>query len=309
MHPRLLTGLSCLALLGLAACKSNPSGTPVENGKDPKPIAELVERTNVPDPIGKVITDLDLQIRAWTRLKMTAATPEERNKARELEKVITTKAHARRDELIEQLEGGPPANRVVAASALGFTHDPEALSPLVASLDDKNPEVVGNALLGLMILGNKDAPLERICDRLRNDTDPWVRTNAAQCLSNLVQAGARSSCVLASARLGISDPEPGVRSHCALLLATLVDTESLQALIDLVHDAVPLVSSAAVHALVWIGRHDDKSKGRVARELVGLLDSARNPLRAQVQRGLVELSGVSYGNESKAWAEWATRVP
>ncbi len=295
--------------LVLAACRSNPSGQAVEAGKDPKPIADVVERTNTPEPIGKVLSDLDLEIRAWTRFKMTAATPEERNKARELEKVITTKAHARRDELIDQLQTGPLANRVVAASALGFTHEPEALSPLVGSLDDKNPEVVGNALLGLMILGNKDAPLERICDLMRNDSDPWVRTNAAQCLSNLVQAGARASCVLPCARLGISDPEPGVRSHSALVLAALVDIESLQALIDMVHDPVPLVTSAAVHSLVWIGRHDDRSKGRVARELVAMLDSTRNPLRVQVQRGLVELAGVSYGNESKAWTEWAGRLP
>lgn len=309
MPHRLLLSVACSLVLGLAACKSTSSGSPVEPGADPKPIADLVERTNVPEPIGKVISDLDLQMRAWTRLKMTAASPEERNKARELEKVITTKAHARRDELIEQLESGPVLNRVVAASALGFTHEREALSPLVASLDDANPEIVGNALLGLMILGDKDTPLERICARLRNDSDPWVRTNAAQCLSNLVQAGGKSDCVLAAARLGLADPEAGVRSHCALLLATLLDTESLQALVDLVHDAVPLVTSAAVRALVWIGRHDDKSKGRVARELVALLDSSRNPLRSQVQRGLVELAGVSYGNETKAWAEWATRLP
>src|SRR5689334_4075278 len=200
-----MTSLRLLAacgsvLLCLSSCRSNPS--PDSKGdKDPKPIGDLVERTKVAEPIGKVVAELDLQIRAWTNLKMTAATAEDRTKARELEKIISGSAHARRGELIDQLQTGPLANRIVAASALGFTRDPEALSPLVGALDDRNPEVVGNALLGLMILGNAGAPLDRICVLMRNDSDPWVRTNAAQCLSTLVSAGAQSDCALKSARL------------------------------------------------------------------------------------------------------------
>jgi len=295
-------------LLVLSACRANPSQT-VENSKDPKPIADLVERTKVDDPIGKLLMDLDLELRAWSRLKMTAATSEDRNKARELEKVIMTTAHARRGELIDQLQTGPPDNRIVAAFALGFTHDPEALSPLVACLEDGDPQLVGNALLGLMILGNTAAPLERICDLLRSDPDPWVRTNAAQCLSSLVAAGAQSNCALASARLGLSDSEPGVRTHSALLLGTLRDAESLQGLSDLIRDPVPLVSSAAVRSLVWIGTHEAHSKGPVARSFASALADARPPMYTQLLRALNELSGLSYGEEPKPWIEWASRLP
>jgi len=304
---RVLAACGSLFLL-LPGCQTNPSEE-AANGKDPKPIADLVERTNVPVPIGKLLADLDLQIRAWTRLKMTAATAEDRTKARELEKVISTSAHARRDELIEQLQSGPPDNRIVAASALGFTRDPEALSPLVACLEDSNPDVVSNALLGLMILGNTQAPLERMCDLMRSSSDPWVRTNAAQCLSSLVSSGARSNCVLASARLGLSDTEPGVRTFSAGLLGTLLDRESLQGLGDLVHDPVPLVASASVRSLVWIGRQEPRSKGKVARDLAHALEGAREPLRSQLLRGLTELSGISYGEEPKPWIEWASRLP
>ncbi len=304
---RLLAACGSVFLL-LPACRTNPNRD-VSDGKDPKPIADLVERTKVAEPIGKLLMDLDLEMRAWTRLKMTAATAEDRNKARELEKVITTTAHARRSELIDQLQTGPPDNRIVAAFALGFTHDPEALSPLVACLEDSNPELVGNALLGLMILGKTETPLERICDLLRADPDPWVRTNAAQCLSTLVSAGAKANCVLASARLGLSDSEPGVRTHSALLLGTLRDGESLQGLSDLVRDPVPLVSSAAVHSLVWIGTHEPHSKGPVARSLASALADARAPMHAQLLRGLNELSGLSYGEEPKPWIEWASRLP
>ncbi|MBK7645238.1 MAG: HEAT repeat domain-containing protein [Planctomycetes bacterium] len=276
---------------------------------DPKPIADLVERTKTTVPIGKLLAELDLEIRGWTRLKMTAATPEDRTKARELEKVITTQAHARRAELIDQVQTGPLDNRVVAAAALGFTHEPEALSPLVACLEDRNPELVGNALLGLMILGDSNTPLERICDLMRGDPDPWVRTNAAQCLSNLVAAGSGASCVLASARLGLTDPEPGVRAHSALLLGTLLDGESAQGLLDVAHDPVPLASAAALRALVWLGGHEPRSKGTVARGLASMLEGARNTQRVQLLRALNQLSGVSYGEETKAWTDWASRLP
>lgn len=304
---RLLAACGSLFLL-LPACQTT-QGQEISNSKDPKPIADLVERTNVPVPIGKLLVDLDLEIRAWTRLKMTAASAEDRTKANQLEKVISTTAHARREELIDQLQTGPLDNRIVAASALGFTHDPEALSPLVACLEDPNRDVVGNALLGLMILGNTQTPLDRICDLLRNDSDPWVRTNAAQCLSNLVNAGAKADCVLGAARLGLSDTEAGVRAHSALLLGTLLDEESLRGLSDLVRDPVPLVSSAAIRALVWIGTHDMHSKGPVARSLASALAEAKPTMQAKLLRGLNELSGLSYGEEPKPWIEWAARLP
>jgi hypothetical protein len=305
--PRLLAACGSVFLL-LPACQTT-RGQDDGSSKDPKPIADLVERTNVPAPIGKLLVDLDLEIRAWTRLKMTAVTPEDRTKASQLEKVISTTAHARRAELIDQLQTGPLDNRIVAASALGFTHDPEALSPLVACLEDHNPEVVGNALLGLMILGNAQTPLERICDLLRTDSDPWVRTNAAQCLSNLVNSGARADCVLGSARLGLSDTEPGVRAHSALLLGTLLDTESLQVLSDLVRDPVPLVSSAAIHSLAWIGSNNVHSKGTVARNLSAALVDARPSLKTKLLHELTKLAGLSYGEDPKPWIEWAARLP
>ena len=293
MSPLRALAVCFLAFVFFPACRTTGDKG---SDKDPKPIGDLVERSKVPESIGKLIADLDLELNAWTRLKMTAATAEDRNKARELEKVIATTAHARRGELIDQLQTGPPGNRIVVAFALGFTRDPEALSPLVASLEDSNTDVVGNALLGLMVLGNRDAPLDRICDLMRESSDPRVRTNAAQCLSNLVAAGAEARNVLATARLGISDTEPGVRTHSALMLGSLLDTESVVGLIDLVRDPVPLVSAAALHALVWIGKHQDKSKGNVARGLAAQLETARTPQRTQLLRALNELSGVNYGD-------------
>lgn len=277
--------------------------------KDPEPFAEAAEKNRKIDPIGKYLADLDNTMRAWTRLHMTAATADERKKARLLEMNLSTRAHQRRDEIIEQLQTGPVSNRVIAASALGFTRDVQAQGPLLAALEDSSQDVVANALLGLMLLGRADTPLDRICELARTSSDPGVRTNAMQCLAGLVQNGAESTCAVGTGRLGLSDTEPPVRAHSALLLGQLEDTESVQVLIDTVQDSIPLVSSAALRAVVWIGRQQGATRGKVARALLELHEGAKSSQKIQYRRALVELAGVDYGNDTKEWADWASRLP
>jgi HEAT repeat protein len=299
--------LSCLC--ACASSSKDEDSKELKSDNDPLPFAEQAEKNRKVEPIGKYLADLDTSMRAWTRLHMTAATPDERKKARLLEMNLATRAHARRGEIIEQLQTGPLANRVVAASALGFSRDAEAHAPLLAALEDSSQDVVANALLGLMLLGRSDTPLERICDLARTSSDAGVRTNAIQCLAALVQNGAQSKCAISTGRLGLSDPEPPVRAHSALLLGELEDTESVQVLLDTVQDAVPLVASAALQSVVWIGRQQGSVKGKIARALLEFHESARSSQKNSYRRALVELAGVDYGNDTKEWAEWATRLP
>jgi HEAT repeat protein len=226
-----------------------------------------------------------------------------------LEDNLSRVTHQRRAEIIEQLESGPLNNRVVAASALGFTRDLEAQSPLIAALDDAYPEVVGNALLGLMLLGRSDTPLEPICRLMQSSPDESVRRNAAQCMGSLVQAGARSDCVLGAARQGLSDVEPGVRSQSALLLATLLDPESIPPLCDLLYDEVPLVVAAAARAVAYFGGQSPKDKGTAARALARAYEEGKGPMRPHYRRALVELAGIDYGVEPEKWTEWGNRLP
>ena len=309
MNPILSPIRLSLVLAVAAGCASTSPERKGSGDDRERPAADIVEATNHPAPIGKLLADIDASIRAWNNLLLTARTAEDRRKARMLEDNLSRVAHKRRAEIIEQLESGPLNNRVIAASALGFTRDVEAQSPLIAALDDAYPEVIGNALLGLMLLGRTDTPLEPICRLMQSSQDESVRRNAAQCAASLVQIGARSDCLLNAARQGLSDAEPGVRSQSALLLATLVDTKSLPPLCDRLFDEVPLVAAAAARAVAYIGSESPPDKGTAARALSKAYADAKGAMRPHYRRALVELAGVDRGVEPEGWVEWANRLP
>jgi HEAT repeats len=260
------------------------------------------------EPIGKFLRDVNSAIRAWTQLTMTAQTDEQRREASGLEQDLERRTGERVDELVLELETGPTPNRVIAASALGFTHDPKAQSPLLAALEDPDVEVQSNALLGLTLLALPDTPLERICELLRNGGDAWVRSNAASCASTLASKGARSDCLLESARQGLSDPEPGVRSQCALTLAALLDTGSLAKLAGLLYDDVPLVCAAAARSLAFIGHEEPTAKARAARDLVKAYTASTGTARRIFLQALVDLSEKAYGDDEDEWRDWARRL-
>lgn len=294
----------CLALL-LAACSSAPK----QEEPIVKEIGPQVFLEDEQQPIGLFLASMDVSIRDWMRLTHTARTSEERRMARLLELDLSRRARPRLLELVEQLETGPPQNRVRAASSLGFTRAAEAQSPLLSALGDPDPDVVHNALLGLALLERSDTPLERICALLLNDPDPQMRGQAANTLRTLVQAGGRSDQVLPTARLGIADPEPLVRVQAALVLGMLHDDSSLDRLTDLSHDATSLVRQAAMRAIVLIGQNAPAGKGAAARALVSMLERAQKKKDLSVRRALIELAGVDHGEELQPWVEWAQRLP
>lgn len=306
-HPSLLAVV--LAGLAAAGCASSGVSKKDDANSPQHPIEKIVEASNKPEPIGKVLAELDLQMRAWNNDYVAAQTTEDRIKARRLEDNLSALAHKHTTELIEQLESGPPSNRVIAASALGFTRDEKALSPLLAALDDPHDEVVGNALLGLMLLGKLETPLDRICNLMQSSRDEGVRRNAAQCLAGLIDGGDRADCVLPAARLGLADTEPVVRSQCCLILATLVDKSSVAALCDRLYDDVPLVVASAARAVSYVGQQSPTDKGACARALSKAYSEKRGAMHAQIRRALVELAGSDHGNEPEEWVAWAARLP
>ena len=310
-HPDMVQGSILLLLVAglLAGGCSSASTNKKTDAEGPEPIGKLVEATNKPAPIGKLLAELDMQMRSWNNECLTAQTAEDRTKARLLEKNLIAETHKRRAEITEQLESGPLNNRVIAASALGFTHEREALSPLLAALDDSSDEVVGNALLGLMLLEQKDTPLAPICRLMQSSRDDGVRRNAAQCLAALVYDGDRGDCVLPAARLGLADTEPAVRSQCCMILATLVDPTSVQALCDRLYDETPLVVAAAARAVSYLGTQSMTDKGACARALAKSFSETRGLIHLQLHKSLVELSGSDHGKEPEEWIAWATRLP
>ena len=301
-------------VLALVATACSSSGSkqnkgPKEPDREIKPIGDLVAATNQPESIGTFLSEVNSTIKAWNNLFLSANSDQDKRKARLLEDDLMRVTHKRRAELVMELESGPLNNRIVAAAALGFTRESEAQSPLLAALDDQSEEVVSSALLGLWLLGRSDTPLDKICPLLTRGRSENVRTNAALCLATLLQAGAKGDCALQAARLGILDPAPTVRAHCALILADQKDTASMQAIYDLLYDETPLVVSAATRALVFLAREDPHVKGPAARALVKAWLTAKDETKGQLFKGMVALAESNYGSDEKEWIKWADRLP
>jgi len=307
--PSLATASALTALLVISACTSNQPSDGTPQSINPEELSSRTKQTKE-QPIGAYLTDLDGQIRAWNRLFLSGETDEDKRKARLLELNLMSSTKKRRDELLEVLASGALNNRIVAAAALGFTRDVAAQGPLLAALSEQDELLRSSALMGLWLLGRSDTPLDRVCDLLRTSTSEEERNIAALCLVSLVRAGAKSDCVLASARIGLVDPSPGVQSQCILLLANLKDAESLQPIADRLHDQTNLVALAAARALSYMGRELTAEKGRCARALVEAWAKAEGPRKQGLMRNMLLLEPPrNYGDKEEEWVEWALRLP
>ena len=294
-------GLPCLAALAfVAGCATTAA-----------PKGEKVNAIEVAgdEPIGKFLADTDKAIVHWSNLSLTASSSAEHREARVLESVLVDRTTRRRDELIKEVESGPPINRIRAAAALGFTRSVEAQSPLLAALGDSNPDVVHNALMGLAILGRGDTPLEAIAKLLERNPDAQTRSQAAWAMRSIVQAGGSGQEVVMTARRALVDSEPFVRVQSALTLGISNDKDSVPALGDLLYDKVTLVSRAAGEALTLIAKKDPGQKGPVGRRLVEALTRGDAKLQKRSKEALVQISDVNYGDDLKLWTEWAKRLP
>jgi HEAT repeat protein len=308
LSPALLLALA----LGGNACRSTPPKKPAApvDENDPTVYDTHLLDPDKPVPIGKFLAELDNSMRAWTRLTITASSKEERTKASKLQLDLMRRAQPRQKELIAELEAGPPRNRAIAASALGFTRGDEVLSPLLAALHDSDADVQQNALLGLALLQSPATPLAPLSEIVASDPVPHTRANAAYAIRSALEAGATpDSNVLTTLRLALADTEKLVVVQCALALGLAHDSESIDHLADLLRDDTPLVSLSASQALVLIGAGDPQVKGKAARALVAGYANGNSRQRDDTLRGLIALSGQDLGTEVRAWKEWAQRLP
>jgi hypothetical protein len=309
---RLVASLSCALVLtvGSACHSTDTKSNSVTPEKDIQPIGEIVESTKKPVSIGMLLTDLNSSIKAWNNLNLAGQSSKDQARARDIELHIQTVAHQRRAEITAELESGPLNNRIVAAAALGFTRNPEALGPLLAALDDSHPEVTSSALIGLWLLQRPDIPLEKICPFFSPDSSDDVRSNAALLIAWLTEQGAKSDCELPRARMGILDPSPSVRTHSAMIMANRLDADSVQALADRLDDETLLVCGASTRAIAYIGKNVPQARGPAARALVKAWIATTDEKRKDVIfRGLVELAQSNYGSNEEEWINWAQRLP
>jgi len=278
---------------------------------DPNDIDPAVLNPGSPEevPLGKFLADMSASIQAWSHKTWSATSQADLRKQNLLEHHITQEARKRKEELLYSLEAGPQRNRVIAAAALGFTRDPEVLRPLLDALEDADPRLVGNALLGLTILEDPNTPTERIASILEYDKDPELRWSAAYCARTLVERGVRDEGLKEAGRSALLDSEPVVRAQCCLLLAILGDADSFDAMSALIRDPVPLVSAAAIGAIGVLGEKAPERRGDCARALARELNADSVEQRRRVRKSLARLAGRDYGDNAEQWRLWAARLP
>ncbi|HED67058.1 MAG TPA: HEAT repeat domain-containing protein [Planctomycetes bacterium] len=295
------SGALLFALLTTLGCAGSP---PAPASEPYTPVAPPDE-----DAIGYFLANYDKSLRVWNKLSLAAPNPREQRELRALESSLRDRAKRRERELIDVLENGAPANREVAAVALGFTEDPAVLSPLLSSLSDPRPAVVQKALLGLGILADPATPLSEILFLLDRSPEPWTRNNAAYTIQRVLSAGGGDPQVAVTARTGLFDDEPGVRAQCASILGLLADPKAVQDLGGLLTDDANLVAGAAAAALARIGEEHLETKGEVARLLVDALDRVDSKRRPSLLLELSRLAGRNLGDQASQWREWAYRMP
>lgn len=299
-----------LILCLTASCAAPPAAQPGEL-INPFDIDPAVLNQGAPEdvPLGKFLADMSASIQAWSHKTLSATSRADFRKQNLLEHHITQEARKRKEDLLYSLEAGPQHNRVIAAAALGFTRDPRVLSPLLDALEDADPRLVGNALLGLTILEDPNTPTERIASILQYDKNPELRWGAAYCARTLVERGVRDEGLMEAGRAALLDSEPVVRAQCCLLLAVLGDADSFDAMAALIRDSVPLVSAAAVRGIAVLGEKVPERRGDCARALSIEIGSDDHERRSRARKSLVRLAGRDYGENLEQWRIWAARLP
>jgi HEAT repeat protein len=296
-----------LALLAaLAACQTTTETAGSNLGQ---PQFHVVDSNGEPENIGFFLTRFDLSLAKWSELRLSAASARDQNALLALEANLEESARLRREELLEVLASGAPANRRVAAAALGFTHDPSVLGALLALLPERDPELVQKALLGIGILALADTPLAAVRKCLAEALEPWTRNNAAFVLLAVARAGNSSPELVEACRAGLGDSEPGVRAQCASALGAAGDPSAVVSLIPLLEDGANLAALAAAVSLARLGRMHLEQKGSVGRALAALLERAPPDRRAQLLGALRWLSELNLGEDAGPWLEWAHKLP
>jgi HEAT repeat protein len=299
--------IALLLGLGALACHSSGSGERDDANVETEPFVPLPDEG--PESIGFFLTQFDRSLQKWSELKLSAASTRDQGTLAALERSMEERATKRRDELLVELESGAPLNRRIAAAALGFTHDPTVLPPLLAVLTARDPELVQKALLALGVLALPETPVAEIRQRLLNDPDAWTRNNAAFALLALARAGSTSVDLVEGCRAALIDTEPGVRAQCASALGVLSDEGSIPQLAELLHDEANLAGLAAAAALARIGREHPPQKGTTARALANALDEVSSERRHHILGALRWLADTDLGADTQAWREWAYKLP
>jgi hypothetical protein len=203
------------------------------------------------------------------------------------------------DRVVEGLASPDPQRQADAAFALGFSKNPGAQAVLSGAAGAGVPEVRGNALAALGMLGRRDAPMEVYARALRDPAEP-VRTGALFGLRNLLGEASEvgSNGLLDLVHEKLSDPEMRVRNEALILLRRLKRKESLPFLLGRpVRDLDPLVRSNAALTVAALGRE-------AAPATPHLIEMLRDEHSKVVESAMVALNHIHEKDFDRSYGTW-----
>ncbi|MDA1266047.1 MAG: HEAT repeat domain-containing protein [Planctomycetota bacterium] len=259
---------------------------------------------------GLYLAQLDRSIQMWNQIFLSGNKATDGRKLKILSESIRHRTGKLFHEVVAELESGPPINRRIAAAALGFVPSENSLSPLLNALTDLDDEVVANALFGLAKLGDPDTPTASLAHLIEFGSTPVIRSNASLATLEVMRMdGDGSDMVRHAARKGLTDQDPGVRTHCALILARVLDFTSIEDLtLQLREDPVPSAAMAAGRAIAYMGSKEDRQMGRVARVLTAALSHVDGRVKQSLLLDLRTFAERNYAKDED-WVTWAHRLP
>ena len=316
--------LVALTLVGaLAACSQSPRTPTAGAGADagargsrvntsqPRPIAPN-------DPRMPTLAKIDGLIIEWDQAQNAGQV----DQARVLEEQLRYEAdthHATLDQAARGEQG--LAAQYLAASALGFSSNPESTRTLVQLLRTNDARLVGNALIALKLRADPETPLGPILAWIKPNAASAPRRYAPLALANVIEARFRAgrpsesgTSATAIARLAqmVDDGDPVVRLHTARAYGAIRTPATVEPLKQLVADDHARVQWAAAAALAETG--DMRGFPAVLRLLDETPPESKHLIRDvlityanRMQNGpLSDGQLAQLGTGTRAWSQWFT---
>jgi hypothetical protein len=297
-----------LFFLGCATGDPEPEGIPLT----PEEIAFL-EKLQDPDAFSVIeevpalFFRLNQLLKSWQDSSIYKDSKKHHTIYTNIGAMLTRRVYFNFDKVLDQLENGLQPNRVIAASALGFSRIPEvpdfpqvyprAIPALLRALDSGDDAITQNALLSIKILAVPTTDIEKILSLMTEHHNPEVRSNAALCLASIVTPE-QGDLVTPYLLPALRDDDPKVRNHAINIVLRLRDQSTVRHLMELMDDRYELIQANAARALGELG---DPTACSV---LIRHLNHVKEIVRVYCLSSLQKLSGENYGYDAEKWAEW-----